>query len=170
MRDGFQRQAVTADEVLENGSIRKRKTSQTGGRSRPQHLNWLNTTHNSHLRIWLTTWELGSLRRHAGCAELLALPFHERGVLSHVDLAGYHEVKLAGMVPEKLAMDPGPNEPPVCADIDLGNSEADHRFQFGRGDPAGTVDPATRLVDALDLLNRHGGSTVQHNGKPASRR
>src|SRR6266566_1495567 len=50
--------------------------------------------------------EFASLRRLAGGAELLTLPFHERGVLAHVSLAGYHEVKLAGMIPEKLAMDP----------------------------------------------------------------
>src|SRR5437764_15489393 len=91
---------------------------------------------------WVSIWEPESLRGHARGAELLTLAFHERGVLAHVGLAGYHEVKFAGPVPEKLAMDPGPNEPAVGADVDLGNSEADHRLEFGRRDATGPIHPA----------------------------
>jgi len=51
----------------------------------------------------------------------------EISVSLHEDLARRAEVEFRGLIPKKLAVDPGPDEPAIGVDVDLGNAELRRR-------------------------------------------
>ena len=91
-----------------------------------------------------------------GRAEFPVLMGDKLRVFLDEDFAGRAEIKFFGFVPEKFAVNAGPDQAPVSIDVHLGHS------QFGRGQvflfihaTSGRIEFATGGVDALDLGFRH---------------
>ena len=85
-----------------------------------------------------------------GGAELLVLVRDKIRVLLHENLPRRPEIELRGLIPEKFAMDPRPDQAAIGVDVDFGHAELGGRQIFFFVDAArGRIELAASSIDSL---------------------
>src|ERR1051326_6029144 len=119
--------------------------------------------------IWSRATRFRGFAGHTRSAELVTFLFDESGVCVHVNFAGEHEVEFDGVVAEKFAVDAGPEQAAIGADVDFGDPQMDGGLEVGWREAAGGgVDLAAGGVDAAGFFRWGGGGVGRgHGGTPA---
>src|SRR5687767_15121508 len=103
----------------------------------------------------------------AGGAKKLIAACNKPGVLAHEELPRPTEVELSRLVLKVLAVDSRPDQPAVCVDVDLADTEPRRRQVLLRINAFGAfLQFAAGGVDALDLVLRDGRGAMHHQGEP----